>query len=142
MPSSETPDIRWRQRLQNFHAAYAQLGRAVEIARHRKLSELEEQGLIQAFEFTHELAWNVMKDYFRDQGGGDLITGSKDATREAFNRGLLRNGETWMDMIRSRNLTSHTYNQTVAEEIARKIRDDYFPEFSEFSDKMTKLAGK
>jgi hypothetical protein len=44
------------------------------------LNELEEQGLIQAFEFTW--AWNVMKDYFEYQGN-TTITGSRDATREA-----------------------------------------------------------
>ncbi|VXC80892.1 Nucleotidyltransferase (fragment) [Pseudomonas sp. 8Z] len=61
-------DIRWLQRLSNYERALAQLTRAVELARTRPLTELERQGLIQAFEFVFELAWNLMKDYFLYQG--------------------------------------------------------------------------
>ena len=58
-------DIRWHQRLDSYRRALAQLGKAVALHSQRPLSELERQGLIQAFEFTHEMAWNVMKDYSR-----------------------------------------------------------------------------
>ncbi|SEF46462.1 Nucleotidyltransferase substrate binding protein like [Algoriphagus boritolerans DSM 17298 = JCM 18970] len=75
--------IRWQQRLTNYSKALRQLERAVALSRERELSDLEEQGLIQAFEFTHELAWNVLKDFFAFQGNPD-ITGSRDASREAF----------------------------------------------------------
>jgi len=76
-------DIRWEQRLGNYSMALAQLSKAVDLAGQRPLSDLEQQGLIQAFEFTHELAWNVMKDYFAFQGNPS-ITGSRDAARESF----------------------------------------------------------
>lgn len=128
-------DIRWKQRFENFQKALNQLKSAVEIAHERDLSNLEEQGLIQAFEFTHELAWNVMKDYFFFQGNSS-ITGSRDATREAFRVGLVMNRENWMEMIKSRNQTSHTYNQEIAEEISRKIIQDYYPLIEEFKMKM------
>lgn len=105
-------DIRWVQRLDNFKAAFGQLISAVETARLRPLSDLEKQGVIQTFEFTHELAWNVLKDYFEYQGNTS-ITGSRDATREAFQKNLIQNGDVWMEMIKSRNLTSHTYNKRV-----------------------------
>ena len=61
---TNNPDIRWQQRFSNFRRAFASLAAAVGLARARPLSDLEKQGLIQAFEFTHELAWNVMRDYF------------------------------------------------------------------------------
>lgn len=89
----------------------------MELGRQRPLSEIEQLGLIKAFEFTHELPWNVMKDYFEYQGNTS-ITGSRDATREAFRRNLIDDGEGWMEMLQSRNKTSHTYNQEVADEIA------------------------
>jgi hypothetical protein len=54
-------DVRWQQRFANFEKALGHLSSAVEIARVRDLSQLEKQGVIQAFEFTHELAWNVLK---------------------------------------------------------------------------------
>jgi nucleotidyltransferase substrate binding protein (TIGR01987 family) len=122
-------DIRWKQRYKHFFQAFSQLEKAVHLARQRPLSDLEEQGLIQSFEYTHELAWNVLKDFLEDQGLKNLYA-SKDSTREAFKRGLIEDGEVWMDMIKSRNLSSHTYNQDVAREIATKIIENYVPEFA------------
>ncbi|MCP9795671.1 nucleotidyltransferase substrate binding protein [Synechococcus lacustris] len=119
-------DVRWLQRLENYCRALAALQRAIAIANQRALSELEEQGLIQAFEFTHELSWLLLKDYLADQGVSG-ISGSRDAVREAMVRELLPVGteETWMAMIRSRNLTSHTYNPELAHEIASLIQQTY-----------------
>jgi nucleotidyltransferase substrate binding protein (TIGR01987 family) len=135
-------DIRWIQRLSNFSRALKQLESAVDLSSQKNLSDLEKQGLIQAFEYTHELAWNVMKDYFDYQGAADLITGSRDATREAFQKGLITNGSEWMEMIVSRNKTSHTYNLNVAEDIVNKILTSYSGLFSLFQLKMTELSKK
>ena len=131
-------DIRWEQRFNNYKKALSQLNNAVELSKERKLTELEQQGLIQAFEFTHELAWNVMKDYFEYQGNTS-ITGSRDATREAFNKGLISDGEGWMEMIKSRNQSSHTYNQETADELVGKICDVYSALFNLFQIKMETL---
>ena len=119
-------DIRWIQRFQNYQQALARLSEAVALSHQRALSDLEEQGLIQAFEFTHELAWNVLKDYLEAQGFVELI-GSKNATRQAFKNGLLQDGEAWMDMIKARNLTSHTYQDKIAEDIVKDILGRFHP---------------
>ena len=121
-----TPDIRWTQRLVNFRRALATLQRAIGLAQSRPLSELEELGLIQAFEFTHELSWLLIRDFLVDQGVAG-ISGSRDAVREAVVRQLLPQGDetVWMAMIRSRNLTSHPYNPAVAREIADLIVHRY-----------------
>ena len=131
-------DIRWIQRFDNYTKALSQLLNAYELSQQRQLTELEIQGLIQAFEFTHELAWNVLKDYIEYQGGISLI-GSKDTTREAFQKGLVIDGETWMSMIKSRNLTSHTYNKDVSKLIYQSIVKDYIPCFIQFHEKMKSL---
>ncbi|MCX6103997.1 MAG: nucleotidyltransferase substrate binding protein [Proteobacteria bacterium] len=132
-------DILWKQRLQNFKHALSQFDMAIQFGRQRPLNDLEKQGLIQAFEFTHELAWNVMKDYFEYQGTIS-ITGSRDATREAFQKGLIQEGERWMEMIKSRNQTAHTYNKAIAEEIVNKIQNEYAVLFSAFFEKMTEIS--
>lgn len=133
--------IRWKQRLSNFEAAYAQLASAVQLSRQRALSDLEQQGMIQAFEFTHEVAWQVLKDYFEHQSAAH-ITGSRDAAREGFQNGLLQDGDVWMEMIKSRNQTSHTYNKSTADEIVEKIKQEYFKAFAEFSSTMKNLSEK
>lgn len=129
-------DIRWLQRLSSYSRALAQLQRFVD---HGPLNEFEQQGLIKAFEFTHELAWNVMKDYFEYQGTNG-ISGSRDATREAFQHNLVSDGEAWMGMIKSRNQSAHTYNRDTAEQIAGLVLRSYVQLFHAFERRMTELA--
>lgn len=136
---ASNPDIRWKQRFQSFGKAFGQLSAAVQLARQRPLSELEQQGLIQAFEFTHELAWNTLKDFLESRGATELY-GSRDATREAFKQGLLANGDEWMAMIAARNRSSHTYNKTTADEVAAAISSSFVQEFAAFQTKFAALA--
>jgi nucleotidyltransferase substrate binding protein (TIGR01987 family) len=131
-------DIRWKQRFLNYKKALLLLHNAVELNAQRSLSDLEKQGLIQSFEYCHELAWNVLKDFFEYQGKTSII-GSRDATREAFSRNLLTDGETWMDMITSRNLSSHTYDEKIANVIVERIIVLYYPLFIELQDRMQEL---
>ena len=121
-------DIRWCQRFDNYQKALAKLAEAVDLAATRPLSDLEQQGLIQGFEFTHELAWNTLKDFLTYRGVQQII-GSRDATRAAFKADLLHNGDIWMEMIKSRNLSSHTYREEVVRSIAASILNQYYPEF-------------
>ncbi len=118
-------DIRWVQRFSNYRKALAQLRKFVEKG---DLSALEEQGLIKAFEYTYELAWNTIKDYLLYQGNHSII-GSRDAIRSAFSVGIIEDGEVWMSMLQDRNRTLHTYNETTADEIAFAIIDSYWDEF-------------
>ena len=134
------PDIRWQQRLNNYKSALQQLADAVALGHQRPLSRLEQQGLIKAFEFTHELAWNVMKDYFEFQGN-TTITGSRDAIREAFQRGLILDGETWMETIASRNRSSHTYDESTARALEETITTRYMTLFEAFKTRMQELLG-
>ena len=121
---AQLQDIRWHQRLQNFSYAFNELDEAVALSNARGLSKLEEQGLIQAFEYTYELAWNTIKDFYQNQGETG-IQGSRDAIRLAFDRGLIDQGDQWMAMIKSRTLTSRTYNRETARLIAAEIVGKY-----------------
>jgi nucleotidyltransferase substrate binding protein (TIGR01987 family) len=134
-------DIRWEQRFENYKKALAKLGEAVELDAERALSELERQGTIQAFEYTHELAWKVMQDFFIYQGNSE-IRGSRDATRQAFSADLITDGDHWMEMIKNRNLTSHTYNEEISEEIYKNIVSKFYPLFVTFQETMEAIKGK
>lgn len=131
-------DIRWKQRFSNYTNAFEQLQEAVDLSRERELSMLEKQGLIQAFEYTHELAWNVMKDFLEYQGNQN-VKGSRDAIREAFKVALIEDGETWMETIQTRNATSHGYDKEMAEEVVNTIINDYMEIFSKFEKEMLTL---
>ncbi len=136
-PMSQS-DIRWTQRLQNYRRALARLVAAVELSNQRPLSDLEQQGLVQAFEFTHELAWNTLKDFMVSRGIANLY-GSRDVTREAFALGLIENGELWMGMIRNRNLSTHSYNEETVKQIVAAIIGDYAGAFVDLEVKMAEL---
>lgn len=131
-------DIRWKQRFNNYLKAFQVLAEAITLSKIRSLSSLEQQGLILGFEFTHELAWNVLKDYLEHQGFTDQV-GSRDATRLAFKNGLIVSGEDWMKMIEDRNLTSHAYNPDIALEVVGDIVNRFFPAFVLMAEKFNKL---
>jgi nucleotidyltransferase substrate binding protein (TIGR01987 family) len=144
-------DIRWIQRFSNYVKAYNKLKQAVlkvkseydpdddgNISEDAFLDDIIKEGVIQRFEYTHELAWKVMQDFFKDQGNEE-VRGSRDATREAFSVDLIHDGQIWMDMIKSRNLTSHAYREETADEIFMDIIYKYFDAFTQFYNKMEEL---
>jgi nucleotidyltransferase substrate binding protein (TIGR01987 family) len=133
------PDIRWIQRFDNFKRAFARLREASELAEQQGLSDLERQGLIQAFEFTHELAWNTFKDFLSARGSSAQLYGSRDATRAAFAAELIEDGEAWMKMIEHRNESSHTYNDDVAGKIMAAVKTFYVPAFEAFERRFQEL---
>ena len=132
-------DIRWKQRFSNYQKALSQLQSAVELSEQRELTALEKQGLIHSFEYTHELAWKTLKDFLEFRGSTESIYGSKDATRIAFSYELISDGKVWMDMIKSRNLTSHTYDEETVEEIVDLILGSYIFQFETFNQKFLEL---
>lgn len=128
-------DIRWKQRYSNYTRALDQLQEFVE--KKQELNKLEKQGYIKAFEYTYELAWNSIKDFYEYQGESGL-QGSRDVFMLAFERGLINDGEGWMKMIADRNLTSHVHNQDIADEIAENINAKYYGLFVFLKDSLSK----
>ena len=114
----------------------------VVLSRQRDLTEIEKDGLIQRFEFTHELAWKLMMSFCKYQSPEIEIFGSKDSTRWAFERGLISGGEIWMEMIASRNMTSHNYDGDIAEEVFSKILNVYYKSLVEFYNKISVFASE
>ena len=131
-------DIRWHQRLSNFDLALNQLSEAVTLNKERPLSKLEEQGLIQAFEYNYELAWNVIKDFYESQAEIG-IQGSRDAIRLAFKRGLIENGNLWMEMIKSRILAPHAYNREIAVKIVSQVINEYYDALILLNEKLNHI---
>ena len=130
---------RWEQRLDSYHKALARLAEIVGASKKRALHEFERDGLVQRFEFTHELSWKLMKAYAEYQGF-DGIGGSRDATRKAFEMSLISDGQSWMDMIKSRNETSHNYDGSMADDVVDSIINRFYPLLADFYQKMNSLS--
>ena len=142
---TENKDIRWMQRFDNYRKALRLLGQAVEIVSQRvnedeAVEDLLKEGLIQRFEYTHGLAWKVMKDYAEYQGYTD-IRGSRDAFRKAFEMGIITD-KRWMESIADRNLTSHNYDDETAEAIYEAVVNVYYPLFVQLESTMLQLMAE
>lgn len=125
---------RWEQRFRNYSKALGQLELFISKG---ELNSMEEQGLIKAFEYTFELAWKTLQDFLREQGYPD-IAGPRPTIEQSFQDGYIVDGEGWMRMQRSRNLTSHTYNEDTATEIAAMIKTEYIQLFRSLFARLTK----
>lgn len=141
----EYKDIRWKQRFSNYKKALAKFTAGIELLRRSDtfaddVSELLQEGLIQRFEYTLELAWNVMKDYEQEQGVTD-VTGSKSAMRRALAMGIIDSPD-WMETIKDRNLSTHDYDHETANNIREKIINVYYPLFVDFEKAMEAKANE
>lgn len=132
---------RWLQRLDNFEKALNELQEEVIIVSSKVPSRLEKKGVIQSFEIVQELAWKVIKDFFAIQGNKDIY-GSRDAFQMAFKSGLIEDGQSFMESIKSRNLTSHTYDESVSEDIFTDIVEKYTTAFDQLRLSMVIEKGK
>ena len=125
------PDIRWKQRFQNFDRAFVLLREALEFDP-AALNQLEKEGIIQRFEYTFDLAWKVLKDKMESDGLTIDQISPKAVIRQAFAAKYIDDAETWLKMIGDRNLMSHTYDLTKFEEVIQTIRQSYLPMLSDW----------
>jgi nucleotidyltransferase substrate binding protein (TIGR01987 family) len=132
---SNTDEIRWRQRLENFRKAMNQLRAACD---KQKYSDLERAGLVQVFEFTFELSWKTLKDLLFYEGHD--VKAPRDVIRKGFEVEYVSedDSETFLDALEKRNLLSHTYEEEKALEAVRLIREVYFPALLRLSDALEK----
>ena len=115
-------DIRWKQRFQNYEKSYKLLERTLLI---KTPSEAEMGGLIQFYEMSFELAWKIMKDYLNEQGF--VVNSPRQAIKQAFQIGLIEDGHVWINALEDRDLTTHTYEESIALKVITEIRENYFP---------------
>lgn len=112
---------------ENFDRSFAKLN---EFLNSSPKSELEKTGVIQAFEFTFEAAWKYLQSLAQDAG---FECGSpKAAFLCAIQIGLVpaEKETVWAEMLKDRNLTSHTYQAVLLETMFVRIKDEYVPELA------------
>jgi nucleotidyltransferase substrate binding protein (TIGR01987 family) len=125
-------DIRWKQRFENFNKSYRLMEK---YSKQQLTSELEKAGMIQFFEMTFELAWKVLKDYLEAEGY--VVKSPRETIKQAFQIGLIDNGHVWIDALANRNLTAHTYDETLADKMTKEIVELYFPELKKMYDRLS-----
>lgn len=130
---SPIPDIRWKQRFQNFDRAFVLLRDALENGPD-SLNQLEKEGVIQRFEFSFELAWKTVKDYMEHDGFVFATITPRQVIKDAFAAKILKDGQSWIDMLDHRNLLSHTYNLSKFEEAVKAVHDRYLDAFDQLHE--------
>lgn len=129
-------DIRWIQRFHNYRKALASLADAIALAEERELSALEQQGLIQGFEFTFDLAWKTLQDILRERNNPDVNGGPNVIITYSLDYGYIKDYEAWKAMKKSRDLTSHSYDEETADDIADKIVNLYYGLFIQLETRL------
>jgi nucleotidyltransferase substrate binding protein (TIGR01987 family) len=132
----ENSDVRWIQRFQNYRKALVRLNDAVQLSEERKLSDLEQQGLIQGFEFTFDLAWKTLQDFLREKERPNSNGGPSVIIKQALEDGYIKNEESWKALKKSREMTSHDYDEEMANEIVRNIVDVYLGLFIQLETRL------
>ena len=117
-------DTRWKQRFQNFEKGFLLLREALENGP-GSLNKLEQEGVIQRFEYTFELAWKSIKDYLEENGVVIAPVTPRQVVKDAFAAKLIEDGQIWIDMLDHRNLLSHTYDFSVFEKAVEDIAARY-----------------
>lgn len=125
------PDVRWKQRFQNFSRAWILLRSVFEDRKIGTLSPLEREGLIQRFEYAYELAWKTMKDYLEASGITINPVTPRTAIKAAFAAQVIEDGQVWVDMMLHRNLLSHSYDGTKFQEVLDALENRYLAAFDE-----------
>ena len=123
------PTPRWWYRFDNYHRAFTLLREALE--RERPLTQLEEEGVIQRFEYTTELAWKTLKDYLESENVVFEQITPRAVIRRAFEAGVIQQGEAWQKALDARNRMSHTYSFETFEQVIADIRSTYLSCFAE-----------
>ena len=136
-----TLDIRWEQRFQNFDRAVVLLREPVERGV-ESLSTLEQEGMVQRFEFALELAWKTLKDYLEHEGTEINPVTPRNVIKEAFAARILADGQVWIDMLDHRNLLSHTYSPAVFEKAVEAIHTRYLSGIGNLHDFMQREVMK
>jgi len=121
----ENKDIRWIQRFHNYRKALGRLSEAIGLSKERRLSDLEQQGLIQAFEFTFDLAWKTLQDLLRERNRPNCNGGPSTIITQALADGYITDEKAWKRLKESRGMASHIYDEATADEIAENIVQVY-----------------
>ena len=121
--------IRFRQRFANYQKSLGHLKMTVE---KESLNEIEKAGLIQFFEVGFELAWKVMKDYLVAEGYE--VKSPRESIKQAFQYGLIDDGALWLEALEKRNLSAHTYDESILDELKKRIVQAYYPMMEKLKD--------
>ena len=123
---------RLQERIENFNKAYELYNKIRNEYITDKMNDAFRLALVQSFEVVFELAWKVLKDYLQENGID--VNLPKMVIKEAFNKKIIANGQTWINMCETRNSTSHEYNMEKVNIMLEKIAYDYYDELSNFTN--------
>ena len=132
---------KWHERLAIYKNAINRLTEVVALNKQRSLNQFERDSLIKRFEFSYEMAWKLMMSYEKENGVSEVL-GSKDVIRQAFRLSLVNNGEAWLEMVDTRNRTSHLYDEEMATDVMDEIIYTYYPLLMELRDTMVQMMNK
>lgn len=120
---------RLQERIADYLKAVSQLEKAVG----KPKDEFLRDSVIRRFEFTHELAWKMLK--LRLEAEDIFVKTPRETLQAALQAGLIEDGNAWSDLQKMRNLTSHTYNEQLADDVYAYIAGQAVTLFRQLAEK-------
>lgn len=128
-------NIQFEKNRKNFSKAFQALEEALSTP---SVSKKEIAGVIQHFEFVFELSWKTLKSLMENKG---VVAGfPREVFERAFQGGLISDPIVWARILDDRNLSVHTYDETLAVQLLERISKDYFPAFKALYEKLLRSS--
>ena len=125
---------RLQERIENFNKAFNLFDIACKSYLNEPTNEVNKLAIVQAFEIVFELGWKVLKDYLKTK---DIeVFTPRDTIKTAFNTNILPSAQTWIDMAKDRNASSHEYNEDKVNIILKNISTVYYKEITDFKNNL------
>lgn len=84
------------------------------------------------------MGWKTLQDLLKEKGYQSIV-GPRPVIEQSFQDGYIVDGRKWMEMLKSRNLTSHTYNEETAADVINDIISTYYNLFLDLKEKLENL---
>lgn len=122
------------EKVESFLKSVQRLQEAIEIYQQQSSNDIIRDGMIYRFKISFEFSWKALKEYLLDQGVANELNFPKQVLKTAYGNQMINDESVWLDMLESRNRTSHIYDDRIAAKIARDISTRFLPVLEDLAE--------
>lgn len=122
------------EKVESFLKSVQRLQEAIEIYQQQSSNDIIRDGMIYRFKISFEFSWKALKEYLLDQGVANELNFPKQVLKTAYGNQMINDESVWLDMLESRNRTSHIYDDRIAAKIARDISIRFLPVLEDLAE--------
>lgn len=121
-------------KVKNFLRSVHRLQESIEMYQQQPSNDIIRDGMIYRFRIAAELSLKAAKEYLLDQGVANELNFPKQVLKTAYGNQMIHDESVWLDMLESRNRTSHIYDDRIAAKIAKDISTRFLPMLEDLAE--------